>query len=279
LEEKIPKCRENNSKNQKFLPGRRRALIKHFKIPLLSPKFHWWEFPQYDTVRRYGSFPLLQHQHRVSHYKPKRSLSQSPVTMARLSKFCCTCGLRVLLVCFHKYNLDNRNPVMSAAALTMPDDFSQLGTAEFKCGYQTHKWNDSSLVDASTFQKRWMSLFGVSPFVCALIWNMLAPTINTTFGHCVHPRHLLWALCFLKVYATEKPMRIICGGGSKQDAPDEKTYRKWVWIFVYSMHDLYDTLVSASLHCSFVSLHSLISGALGRSVSWCFAGYSKLCYC
>jgi len=161
--------------------------IKHFKIPLLSPKFHWWEFPQYDTVRRYGSFPLLQHQHRVSHYKPKRSLSQSPVRMARLSKFCCTCGLRVLLVCFHKYNLDNRNPVMSAAALTMPDDFSQLGTAEFKCGYQPHKWNDSSLVDASTFQKRWMSLFGVSPFVCALIWNMLAPTINTTFGHCVHP--------------------------------------------------------------------------------------------
>ena len=162
------------------------------------------------------------------------------------------------------------------AGAAMPHEFSQLGTKEFKCGYQKHSWKDSGLADSDTFQRRWMSLFGVSPFVCALIWNMLAPTMNTTFGHSVHPRHLLWAFCFMKVYATEKPMRILCGGGVERDAPDEKTYRKWVWIFVYSIHNLYDALVSVFsflLLYLFCSPTTLPPGTLGTPLpggsSWC----------
>ncbi len=39
------------------------------------------------------------------------------------------------------------------------------------------------------------------------------------------PKHLLWALLFLKVYATESINSLICGA-------DEKTCRKWSWTFV-----------------------------------------------
>jgi len=157
---------------------------------------------------------------------------------------------------------------------TSPDNFVHLGTTEFQCGYQKHKWNQA--VDrGDTFQKRWMSLFGVSPFICSLIWNVLAPTMNQSFGRYVHPRHLLWSLCFLKVYSTERTMRIICGGGEKRKAPDEKTYRKWVWIFVYSIHNMYETLVSFTATTVLPTLLNSLTGPLGISVSWGDRGHDE----
>jgi hypothetical protein len=57
------------------------------------------------------------------------------------------------------------------------------------------------------------------------------------------PKHLLWALYFLKVYPREGP---VCSaiGGSK-GAINPKTMRKWVWLFLERIVDLADHVVSS----------------------------------
>ena len=52
-----------------------------------------------------------------------------------------------------------------------------------------------------TFNRRWNSEFGASPKVCSVLWNKIDPFKTMPMG--VHPKHLLWALCFLTVYDTE----------------------------------------------------------------------------
>ena len=72
------------------------------------------------------------------------------------------------------------------------------------------------------------SHFGCDPDIACLLWKMIQrrrkhgghQTIK--FSHC---HHLLWALLFLKVYATEAVMCDMCGS-------DRKTFRKWRKIYV-----------------------------------------------
>ena len=58
-------------------------------------------------------------------------------------------------------------------------------------------------------------------------------------------KHLLWALHLAKVYASESVL------SSNVGSPDEKTYRKWAWLFL-------DRLASLSFHvvsdwlCNFI---------------------------
>ena len=76
--------------------------------------------------------------------------------------------------------------------------------------------------------RRHMELFGVSPFVCSIIWNKLLA------GHHIpesaEPKHLLCSLLFLKSYPTETLCHIVM-------RMDEKTFRNWAWIFVKLMAD------------------------------------------
>lgn len=70
-----------------------------------------------------------------------------------------------------------------------------------------------------------VSLFGVSPMVCAAIYNHMcgrpappSPPVSLI--------HLLWALSFLKTYQTEAvQIGMVAGGG----AVSRRTYRKRVW--------------------------------------------------
>jgi len=78
--------------------------------------------------------------------------------------------------------------------------------------------------------RKFASFFGTSPFICSLLWAYLEPCSNMPLG--VQPVHLLWALMFLKVYATESVHAALAGG------VDEKTFRKWSWIFVHGIADL-----------------------------------------
>jgi hypothetical protein len=63
-----------------------------------------------------------------------------------------------------------------------------------------------------------VSLFGVSPRVCAVIFNIIS------FPDDIHLVHLLWALSFLKSYATEAVLISMTGG-----AVSRNTYRRKVW--------------------------------------------------
>jgi len=63
-------------------------------------------------------------------------------------------------------------------------------------------------------ERRFRSLFGVSPNLVPLLWAEREDRPDETV-----PTHLLWALMFLKVYATESVHAAIAG-------VDEKTFRK-----------------------------------------------------
>lgn len=79
---------------------------------------------------------------------------------------------------------------------------------------------ESSVAD----DRRFRACFGASPGRCTDVWRMINPVDIMPRG--VQPHHLLWALLFLKVYATETVLTAMV------DSPDEKTFRKWCRLFV-----------------------------------------------
>jgi len=70
-------------------------------------------------------------------------------------------------------------------------------------------------------RRRFRAIFGVSPLVCSIVWNKLDGSVCRR----ARPKHLLWALLFLKVYASEHNNRVLVNA-------DEKSFRKWAWRFV-----------------------------------------------
>lgn len=75
--------------------------------------------------------------------------------------------------------------------------------------------------------RRFKSFFGVTPQVCSLICKEVEQAVPSGG----QPKHLLWCLCFLKQYSVEHNRRAIFHA-------DEKTIRKWTWIFVELLSEL-----------------------------------------
>jgi hypothetical protein len=78
------------------------------------------------------------------------------------------------------------------------------------------------------------------------------------------PKHLHWALYFLKVYPREGPGCSAVGGS--KGAIDPKTMQKWVWLFLECIAKLADDVVSKInlfisfiAHCCLILLHCLSS--------------------
>ena len=71
-------------------------------------------------------------------------------------------------------------------------------------------------LSSSTFQCRFSSLFGMTPQICTTLWSLLAG-LHPDRGQ---PKHLLWALMFLKVNDTEYVLASLA-------SVDEKTLRLW----------------------------------------------------
>lgn len=78
-----------------------------------------------------------------------------------------------------------------------------------------------------THRRRFRALFGVTPAVASIVWNRLQGHIPRKAS----PIHLLWAFLFLKTYGSE---HVNCA----LTKVDEKTFRKWSWIFVRKIADL-----------------------------------------
>ena len=77
--------------------------------------------------------------------------------------------------------------------------------------------------------------FGTSPFISALLWNMIQPSIDMPRG--ASPTHLLMALMFLKLYCSESVHATTLG-------VDQKTFCKWSWLFVDEIAHLKPEVVS-----------------------------------
>jgi hypothetical protein len=97
-----------------------------------------------------------------------------------------------------------------------------------------------------TEERRFRELFGVSPTVALIAWNLMDAASLLPKGGSL--KHWLWTLCFLKVYAKEQPMCSLCGG------IDPKTLRKWVHAFIEAFTILEGAVVSititAAIHSS-----------------------------
>jgi hypothetical protein len=89
-------------------------------------------------------------------------------------------------------------------------------------------------------ERRFRELFGVSPEVALVMWNLLLEYRLVPFKGTM--THFLWTLCFLKVYAKLQPMCALCGG------IDPKTLKKWVWAFIDALASLEGYVVSGSKH-------------------------------
>lgn len=95
----------------------------------------------------------------------------------------------------------------------------------FKLGnvYTETKWTTSQYAAL----RRFKSFFGVTPIVCSLIWDRIKHNVPNGGER----KHLLWCLSFLKQNAVEHYRRSIFRA-------DEKTIRKWTWIFVELLSNL-----------------------------------------
>ena len=85
-------------------------------------------------------------------------------------------------------------------------------------------------------ERRFRDLFGVGAMVALACFEWLNHSDLLPEGGTL--LHLLWTLCFLKVYPTETPLSSLCGGA------DPKTIRKWVWLFIGALASLEGCLVS-----------------------------------
>lgn len=87
-----------------------------------------------------------------------------------------------------------------------------------------------------TEERRFREHFGCAPPVAAKIWELINPELTVPGDATV--AHMMWSLMFLKMYSKEGTISGIAGG------VDEKTYRKWVWLFVFAIAELESSVVS-----------------------------------
>ena len=102
----------------------------------------------------------------------------------------------------------------------------------------------TKLLKSETSYTRYAAIFGLSTEHTAILWYRLveAHYTNSTYSlpSSASPNHLLWGLLFLKAYNTEHVNASVTG-------VDEKTFRKWAWVVVKAIGDLYNSMVSHSL--------------------------------
>ena len=94
-----------------------------------------------------------------------------------------------------------------------------------------------------------LGIFGTSVLVVKKVWELLDRDSLLPEGG--RPKHLLWALHFMKVH----PMQSL---GCLTGAVDPKTHHKcWVWAFIDAVANLVDVVVSKIT-------------VWGRRGMWCF---------
>ena len=79
------------------------------------------------------------------------------------------------------------------------------------------------------------SCYGIRPEVCVVVFKLISIELTS-----IQPIHLLWALCFLKVYGpSENVVRKICKGVARN------ALRKYVWMIIPKIAALDTRFVSS----------------------------------
>jgi hypothetical protein len=120
------------------------------------------------------------------------------------------------------------------------DDDNDLETVFF-CDARDIQNRTSRVVGTAAMEdRRFRELFGARMEIVLHVWYMMEE--DGLLLDKSKPKHLLWTLHFLKVYAREAPGCSAVGGGG--GAVDPKTLRKWVWLFIERIAELADVVVS-----------------------------------
>jgi hypothetical protein len=88
--------------------------------------------------------------------------------------------------------------------------------------------------------RHFREFFGTSIGLVMMVWDLLVH--HSLLPEKGLPKHLLWALYFLKVYPKQSPGCSVVGASA--GAVDPKTFRKWVWAFIVAIAELVDEVVS-----------------------------------
>ena len=114
--------------------------------------------------------------------------------------------------------------------VTLNKDHIELVAKEVLRWPANRKWNSADK------DRRLRSFFGAPSNVIADLWNRLVNLTRMQQGG--QPKHLLWALVFLKNYSTSELLCSIVGW------PNTTTYSKWTWYFVRKIAALKDSIIS-----------------------------------
>lgn len=135
---------------------------------------------------------------------------------------------------------------MTSIASSVPsDDDDSSISGDGLPDFQTLGWDIQNREDrrAGTDQmedRRFREFFGASLLVVETVWKMLEKD-SLLPGGC-HPKHLLWALHFMKVYPKQAQACAIVGASA--GAVDPKTHHNWVWAFIGAIAGLEYDVVS-----------------------------------
>ena len=119
------------------------------------------------------------------------------------------------------------------------DEFEALGRQ-----VANYRFSNSALVRTRRFKAE----FGVAPDVVVDAWDLLLESkflrkkLSCVFVRrpTLNPEHLLWALMLLKQYALTTTL-------AKTVKVDEKTFRKWSFIYLEALAELDRDVVSTTL--------------------------------
>ena len=112
------------------------------------------------------------------------------------------------------------------------NDFQQLGADIMKRGTRG---------SVTKFNHRWKAHFGVDIDVVTECWDLLDVENDEEVPSGIEGSHLLWALLFLKRYNGDAELSSLVGGNN---AVDEGTFAKWVWVIIERIESLFDEVVS-----------------------------------
>ena len=118
---------------------------------------------------------------------------------------------------------------MVTSPIIQPNIFLHLGKEIMNRNKQTCLFTDL---------QHFESFFGAHPSICSVVWNKFVDEATIPKGG--QPYHLLWDCMFLKTYNNEACLSSTVG-------VDEKTFRKWNWLFVKAISDLEDEVVSTPI--------------------------------
>lgn len=92
---------------------------------------------------------------------------------------------------------------------------------------ENRKWNGKAV------DRRFRAHFGCSVVVATTVWNHIHENLKET----TKPKHLLWGLLFIKVYASQDVHCRIVGW------PDPKTFRNWSWYILEKVAGLKEQII------------------------------------